>query len=87
MDSNSSSLSSPPPPAAAAAAAAADVAVGPQNDVVFVQKEKDKEGAAAPAAYLSLVDPFLVEALQNPRHRLTSESLFRKFSWNLGLIF
>lgn len=25
-----------------------------------------------PPAYVSMVDPFLVEALQNPRHRLTS---------------
>ena len=70
MDSNSSSLSSPPP-------AAADVAAGAQNGVVLVQKEKDKEAAAAPAsAYLSMVDPFLVEALQNPRHRLTSECFY-----------
>ncbi|KAL3534718.1 hypothetical protein ACH5RR_003179 [Cinchona calisaya] len=65
MDSNSSSISSPP--------ASADVAVRAQNDVFFVQTEKYKEAAAAPAAasYLSMVDPFLIEALQNPRHRLT----------------
>ena len=25
-----------------------------------------------PPSYASMVDPFLVEALQNPRHRLTS---------------
>lgn len=29
------------------------------------------------SAYLSMVDPFLVEALQNPRHRLTSKCKFR----------
>lgn len=33
--------------------------------------QNDKE--AALAANVSMVDPFLVEALQNPRHRLTSE--------------
>ncbi|KAL3533486.1 hypothetical protein ACH5RR_007007 [Cinchona calisaya] len=67
MDLNSSSL----PPAAAAKA---DVAMGAQDGVVFVQKEKDKDKeavAASAAAYISMVDPFLVEALQNPRHRLT----------------
>ncbi|KAL2482991.1 Single-stranded nucleic acid binding R3H protein [Forsythia ovata] len=31
------------------------------------EKEKEKD----PPAYISMVDPFLVEALQNPRHRLT----------------
>lgn len=30
---------------------------------------EQKEGFPA---YVSMVDPFLVEALQNPRHRLTS---------------
>lgn len=39
--------------------------------------ESDGSGAVleqpeAAAAYVSTVDPFLVEALQNPRHRLTS---------------
>ncbi|CAA0832871.1 Single-stranded nucleic acid binding R3H protein [Striga hermonthica] len=29
------------------------------------------EQTEAPPAYISMVDPFLVEALQNPRHRLT----------------
>lgn len=41
------------------------------KDVQGLQKGKDKE--AAVAAYVSVVDPFLVEALQNPRHRLTSK--------------
>lgn len=82
MDSNSSSSSLPPP-------VAADVGVGAQNDVVLVQMEKDKEPAAAPAApYLSMVDPFLVEALQNPRHRLTilrMELDIQKFLQNFDL--
>lgn len=43
------------------AAAAADVVSTPEV------------AAAAAPAYLSMVDPVLVEALQNPRHRLTSQ--------------
>lgn len=35
------------------------------------------------AAYLTMVDPFLVEALQNPRHRLTSKFFF---GINFGVI-
>lgn len=43
------------------------------------QKEMD------PPAYMTMVDPVLVEALQNPRHRLTSLffSLFMLSSFNL----
>lgn len=37
-------------------------------------EQKDKE------AYASVVDPFLIEALQNPRHRLTGLFLSR-FLW------
>ena len=33
--------------------------------------EKEKEDVLV-NNYVSLVDPFLIEALQNPRHRLTS---------------
>ncbi|KAL3639660.1 hypothetical protein CASFOL_014628 [Castilleja foliolosa] len=40
------------------------------NGIVSERMEKDME---APPAYVSMVDPFLVEALQNPRHRLTIE--------------
>ncbi|KAL3623721.1 hypothetical protein CASFOL_032537 [Castilleja foliolosa] len=48
------------------------------NGVVSEQME-------APPAYVSMVDPFLVEALQNPRHRLTilrMELDIRKFMQN-----
>lgn len=38
------------------------------NGVVSEQKAVEEEQPT----YVSLVDPFLVEALQNPRHRLTS---------------
>ncbi|PIN24994.1 mRNA-binding protein Encore [Handroanthus impetiginosus] len=41
-----------------------------ENCAVLEQKEKEKENQPPPA-YVSMVDPFLVEALQNPRHRLT----------------
>ncbi|CAI9099493.1 OLC1v1036322C2 [Oldenlandia corymbosa var. corymbosa] len=75
------------------AGAAADVAEGAQNGVVM---GKDKEAAAAAVAaataplpaYLSMVDPFLVEALQNPRHRLTilrMELDIQKFMQNSDL--
>ncbi|KAL0359651.1 UNVERIFIED_CONTAM: R3H domain-containing protein 1 [Sesamum angustifolium] len=39
-----------------------------ENCGVFEQKGKENQ---PPPAYVSMVDPFLVEALQNPRHRLT----------------
>ncbi|PIN04072.1 mRNA-binding protein Encore [Handroanthus impetiginosus] len=39
-----------------------------ENCAVLEQKEKENQ---PPPAYVSMVDPFLVEALQNPRHRLT----------------
>jgi hypothetical protein len=39
-----------------------------ENGAVLEWKDKDKEPAVA---YVSMVDPFLVEALRNPRHRLT----------------
>ncbi|KAI3472381.1 hypothetical protein Pfo_029142 [Paulownia fortunei] len=38
------------------------------NGAVLEREEKEME---PPPAYVSMVDPFLVEALQNPRHRLT----------------
>ncbi|PIN19651.1 mRNA-binding protein Encore [Handroanthus impetiginosus] len=56
------------------------------NGAVLERKEeKDKE---APPAYVSMVDPFLVEALQNPRHRLTilrMELNIQKFLQNSDL--
>ncbi|GER37992.1 single-stranded nucleic acid binding R3H protein [Striga asiatica] len=55
--------------------------------------ESDGSGAVAertdaPPAYVSMVDPFLVEALQNPRHRLTilrMELDIQKFLQNSNL--
>ncbi|KAL0359331.1 UNVERIFIED_CONTAM: hypothetical protein Sangu_0782500 [Sesamum angustifolium] len=41
------------------------------------RKEKERE-----SAYVSMVDPFLVEALQNPRHRLTIGIAFYKLISN-----
>ncbi|KAK6127189.1 hypothetical protein DH2020_039073 [Rehmannia glutinosa] len=40
------------------------------NGAVLERTEKEMEPLPLPA-YVSMVDPFLVEALQNPRHRLT----------------
>nr|GMD41854.1 cAMP-regulated phosphoprotein 21-like [Ipomoea batatas]GMD43050.1 cAMP-regulated phosphoprotein 21-like [Ipomoea batatas]GMD44816.1 cAMP-regulated phosphoprotein 21-like [Ipomoea batatas] len=45
-----------------------------ENDVVLKPTEKDAAMEAADVAapaYMSMVDPFLIEALQNPRHRVT----------------
>lgn len=41
------------------------------NGVVSERKVVGEE-QQPPPPYVSMVDPFLVEALQNPRHRLTS---------------
>lgn len=51
-------------------------AVVSENDVVLKPTEKDAAMEAADVAapaYMSMVDPFLIEALQNPRHRVTGQ--------------
>lgn len=51
-------------------------AVVSEKDAVLKPAEKDVAAEAADAAapaYMSMVDPFLVEALQNPRHRVTGQ--------------
>ncbi|GER25968.1 single-stranded nucleic acid binding R3H protein [Striga asiatica] len=42
-----------------------------ESDVNATAAAAASERTEAPPAYISMVDPFLVEALQNPRHRLT----------------
>lgn len=42
------------------------------GNVVVSGRKVVEEEQLPPPPYVSMVDPFLVEALQNPRHRLTS---------------
>lgn len=65
-------------------------AVVPEKDVVLKPTEKDAvtEADDAAPAYMSMVDPFLIEALQNPRHRVTvlrMELDIQKFFQNSNL--
>lgn len=41
------------------------------NEISVVSEQKERK--EPPPVYVSMVDPFLVEALQNHRHRLTSK--------------
>ncbi|KAG8367801.1 hypothetical protein BUALT_Bualt16G0110500 [Buddleja alternifolia] len=54
-----------------------------------VEVNKNAAVLPPPPAYVSMVDPFLVEALQNPRHRLTilrMELDIQKFMQNYNLL-